>query len=171
MSQAHISDTTTLLTPSRRYTKSGIGGAGNIRLSSSSLTVPSAPRIIPTPSKGSFLTGIGGAGNSRSYEERASIPVEEELARRSARKQSVAGSWHHGIGGAGNRSSYSYGESETSSSVESGSFFTSAMAMQSGADRVKVRVASYFGGSKRNSMADEKDDLSVDGRESWSKEN
>lgn len=47
------------------------------------------------------------------------------------------------------------------------------MATQSGADRVKGRVISFFGSSssKRNSMVDEKDDASVDGRSSWAKEN
>ncbi|KAG4436116.1 hypothetical protein IFR05_008395 [Cadophora sp. M221] len=170
MSQT-INDTTTLLTSSSRYTKSGIGGAGNIRKSTSTLTVPSAPRVIPTPSKGTFLTGIGGAGNSRSYEERASISFDEALARDSIRKQSVAGSYHHGIGGMGNRSSFV--DSSASSSVESNSFFSSAIAMQSGADRVKGHVASFFGSpsSKRNSVVDEKDDMSMDGRSSWAKEN
>tara|TARA_R110002060_G_scaffold33898_8_gene44767 strand:+ start:529 stop:1041 length:513 start_codon:yes stop_codon:yes gene_type:complete len=170
MSQT-INDTTTLLNSTRHYTKSGIGGAGNIRKSTSTLTVPSAPRIIPTPSKGLFSTGIGGAGNSRSYEERASISFEESLARDSIRKLSVAGSYHHGIGGIGNRSSFV--DSSASSSVESNGFLSSVMATQSGADRVKGRVISFFGSSssKRNSMVDEKDDASVDGRSSWAKEN
>ncbi|KAH7321882.1 hypothetical protein BKA65DRAFT_513179 [Rhexocercosporidium sp. MPI-PUGE-AT-0058] len=171
MSQS-INDTTSLLNSSRRFTKSGIGGAGNIRKSTSTaLTVPSAPRVIPTPSTGTFLTGIGGAGNSRSYEERASISFEDALARNSIRTKSVAGSYHHGIGGVGNRSSFV--DSSASSSVESSGFLTSAMGMQSGADRVKGRVATFFGSSssKRNSMVDEKDEMSMDGRSSWAKEN
>ncbi len=168
MSQPQISDTTTLLTPSRRYTKSGIGGFGNIRLSSF-LAIPSTSRMIPTPSKGHFQIGIGGAGNSRSYEERASISFEEEVARRSARKQSVAGSWHHGIGGAGNRSSYV--DSSASSSMESSRYAFNAMGIHSGTDRFKERVTGYLGGSKRSSIGDEKDALSIDGRESWSKDN
>ncbi|KAH7304647.1 hypothetical protein BKA65DRAFT_205829 [Rhexocercosporidium sp. MPI-PUGE-AT-0058] len=170
MSQVMINDTTTLLSSSRPYTKSGIGGAVNIRKASSHLAVPSAPRVVPTPSKGNFLTGIGGAGNSHSYEERASISFDEEMARRAVRKQSVVGSWHHGIGGAGNRSSF-VGTS-ASSSVEPNCFFTSAMGTQSGADRVKERVASYFAGSKRNSVADEKDvdSMSIDDPESWARD-
>ncbi|KAH7393547.1 hypothetical protein BKA64DRAFT_90679 [Cadophora sp. MPI-SDFR-AT-0126] len=170
MSQA-INDTTTLLSSTCRYTKSGIGGAGNIRKSTSTLVVPSAPRVIPTPSKGMFSTGIGGAGNSRSYEERASISFEDALARDSIRKLPVAGSYHHGIGGVGNRSSFV--DSSASSSVESNSFLCSATAMQSGADRVKERLVGFFGSSssKRNSMVDEKDEVSTDGRSSWTKEN
>ncbi|KAL2068350.1 hypothetical protein VTL71DRAFT_16448 [Oculimacula yallundae] len=164
-----ITDTTTLLTSSHRYTRSGIGGAGNIHKSTSS-TLPSAPLIILAPSKGIFHSGIGGAGNSRSYEERASISFEDALARNSLCKLSVAGSYHHGIGGVGNRSASSV-DSSASSSVES-SFLSSAMALQSGADRVKGRVASFFGStsSKRSSMVEEKDDISIDGRGSWSKE-
>ncbi|KAK0099668.1 hypothetical protein ONS95_013439 [Cadophora gregata] len=170
MSQT-INDTTALLNSNHRYTRSGIGGAGNIRKNTSTPAVSSTPRIIPTPSKGTFLTGIGGAGNSRSYEERASISFEEALARDNFRKLSVAGSYHHGIGGMGNRSSVV--DCSASSSVESNSFLSSAMAMQSGADRVKGRVVSFFGGSssKRSSMVDEKDDVSTDGRSSWAKEN
>ncbi len=172
MSQALINDTTALLPSSRQYTKSGIGGAGNIRKSTTLLSTPATPRTIPTPTRGSFLTGIGGAGNSRTYSERASITFDEELARRSAQKQSVAtsGSWHHGIGGAGNRATYT--DSSTSSSVESSSFFVASMA--SNADRMKERVVSYLSVSKsRKSSLDEKevDSMSIDGRESWSKEN
>lgn len=126
----------------RKYTKSGIGGAGNIRPASSIPVLPSTPRCVPTLSKGVFYTGIGGAGNSRSHEERASLSPYEEEVRSSTRKQNAAGSWHFGIGGAGNRST----------SVDSRSPSPSMTEARGGLMR---RFSGYFGG-KRDSIADDR---------------
>jgi Protein of unknown function (DUF3602) len=138
------SSTTSLVSPSRRNIKTGIGGAGNFRQASSTLPKSSTPRLIPSQSSGVFLTGIGGAGNCHSYGARPVITQEEEIARRRARKESAASSWHHGIGGAGNRR-YSTaggweGDSRRSSEVSSGD------GVVSGADRMRERVIGFFGG-------------------------
>ncbi|KAK6584354.1 hypothetical protein PZA11_002578 [Diplocarpon coronariae] len=158
MSELSLDDTTNLLALSpTQYTKSGIGGYGNIRPSSSFFAAPSSPRLIPAPSKakGSFTTGIGGFGNLRSCSEHASIPREDFLARESTRKSCVAGSWYHGIGGAGNRSSSAgVSESEASSLAERGSrnLFRGS-GRQSGADWIKGRLANLFR-SRRSSIAE-----------------
>ncbi|EKD17996.1 uncharacterized protein L3040_004536 [Drepanopeziza brunnea f. sp. 'multigermtubi'] len=150
MSKPTTNDTANLVNSfPRKYTKMGIGGAGNIRKSSTIRPVPSVPRLIPSPSTGTFHTGIGGAGNSRSYEERASIPQFERELRSSTRKQNAAGSWYHGIGGAGNRSSSADSRSSESS-------LESTRSWRLGAERILGMVSGYFR-SKRSAAADEKD--------------
>ncbi|KAE8451842.1 hypothetical protein EG329_002682 [Mollisiaceae sp. DMI_Dod_QoI] len=84
-----------------RYSKSGIGGAGNYRKSSDILPSPALPAITAR-TIGTFSTSIGGAGNYRDLQERPIVSSSSKAGREEAQRRAAAKNWYHGIGGAGN---------------------------------------------------------------------
>ncbi len=135
------------------HVKSGIGGAGNIRKSSTILPVQPTPRITVSRDSGIFLTGIGGIGNCHDLKERATVSYEEELALRELRRENAATTWHHGIGGAGNRASIESSRS-TTPSIATFSHSSSATTAQSGADKIKQKLVTYL--RTRSASSDKK---------------
>lgn len=99
------SSVSTAQSHTRRYSKSGIGGAGNYH--KTCLLLPSNPSPITPRTIGKFSTSIGGAGNARCLSARPRISVEQREAREEAQRKAAAKNWHVGIGGAGNRAGVS----------------------------------------------------------------
>lgn len=130
---ADTNSTTAFKQSQNKYVRSGIGGAGNFRKATPTVSV-TAPIVIPLQ-KGHFYSGIGGHGNSRPHSQRSSISLEEEVSREVLRKESAPSSFHLGIGGRGNRAS-SVSGSITSS--PRGSFSSSSNPSE------KRRLSSYF---------------------------
>ncbi len=83
---------------SAKYTRSGIGGAGNYRKAvSSRASTPSSVDTVPVRTGGTFFMGIGGQGNLRSKSpDHAAEPALAAIRR-------TAAGYYIGIGGAGNR--------------------------------------------------------------------
>ncbi|CZR59291.1 uncharacterized protein PAC_09183 [Phialocephala subalpina] len=96
------SSVSTTQSHTRRYSKTGIGGAGNYHRTCHMLPSTPSPSIKPR-TIGTFSTSIGGAGNHRSLQDRSVISSEKRAEREEARMRAAAKNWHVGIGGAGNR--------------------------------------------------------------------
>lgn len=133
-------------TSPKSYTRSGIGGAGNVHKSSGKMATPSAPRVKITKSSSNlFSTGIGGVGNVCTAQERAHLTPEELISRYILRRESCPQNYHIGIGGAGNCASSVSDNSGSSLLSSSAPSYKSTRGL-SNADRIKEK----FGSSKNN---------------------
>lgn len=120
---------------SRRYSRVGIGGAGNFYLTKSLSPSPSRPVVARIT--GAFRVGIGGAGNTRSFEDRAiAISEQEDREKKILRRKSASLNRHYGIGGAGN--------ALRRPSVDSDSGLDSTTSKTSGEDRMRAKVVAVF---------------------------
>jgi hypothetical protein len=150
------SSTTSLLSLSlpksqkQKRIKISIGGAGNFRKISSSLSptaslpshsIPRLPNTTTPPPTAKFHSGIGGFGNRVT---RAVVAQTEGVESQWVRLGRERQSWHVGIGGVGNRRFSGYGDGGASS-LDDGSVgeFEDRVG-RNGADRMKEVVVGYF---------------------------